>query len=198
MYGHVRMRKSCVKMLKRVISQLLLPLLLVVEVQCQTAPYVSFMGQTLTDHSYVDISLVGDDFSGGSNTVQCHTDLDICCRAAQGIHRGDWYFPNGDILPFPDGSEPIVESCLAQRLDLRRTSSTVMGPTGIYHCDIETVAVNGNGMRETVYVGLYTSDGGKIHCSLENSYNIYILVLLLLKIYDTHLGVNKLSLTYTA
>ena len=36
-----------------------------------------------------------------------------------------------------------------------------MGPTGIYRCDIETVAVHDNDMRETVYVGLYTSDGGK-------------------------------------
>ena len=131
-----------------------------VEFQCQTVPYVSFMGQTLADHSYVNISLVGNDFTGGSNTVQCRTDLATCCSNDQGSHRGDWYFPNGDRLPFPDGSVIIYESRQAQRVDLRRTSSTVMEPTGIYHCDIETVAVNDNGMRETVYVGLYTSDGG--------------------------------------
>ena len=171
------MRRSYVKMLKRVTAQLLLPLLLVVELQCQTAPYVSFMGQTLADHSYVDISLVGNDGSG-SNSVQCHTDLSTCCGAPQGSHRGDWFPPGGTTrLPFPGEGGPlnrIVESRQVQRIDLRRTSSTVMGPTGIYHCDIETEAVNGNDMRETVYVGLYTSDGGKIHCSLENSCYIYI------------------------
>ena len=137
---------------------ILLPLLLVVEVQCQTIPYVSFMGQTLTDQSYVDISLVGNDISG-SDSVQCRTDLNGCCSGAQGPHRGDWYFPDGNRLPFPDGSD-IVESRQAQRVELRRYSGTE--PTGIYRCDIETVAgVNGNDMRDTVYVGLYTSDGGK-------------------------------------
>ena len=121
------------------------------------------MGQTLADHSYVDISQVGNDGSG-SDTVQCHTDLNTCCRADQGSHRGDWYFPNGTRLPLPGGSD-IVESRQAQRVDIRRNSGTE--PTGIYRCDIETVAVNGNGMRETVYVGLYTSDGGK--CSVQHS-----------------------------
>ena len=48
----------------------------VVEVNSQlTFPYVSFMGQTLANHSYVDLSLVGDDGSG-SDSVQCHTDLE--------------------------------------------------------------------------------------------------------------------------
>ena len=136
---------------------MLLPLLLVVEVQCQTFPFVSFMEQTLADHSYVDISQVGTE----SDTVQCRTDLSTCCSSNQGIHRGDWYFPNGTRLPLPGGVNPIIESRQAQRVELRRTSSTVMRPTGIYRCDIATVAVHDNGMRETVYVGLYTSDGGK-------------------------------------
>ena len=43
-----------------------------------TFPYVSFLGQTLANHSYVDLSLVGDDLSG-SDSVQCHTDLGTCC-----------------------------------------------------------------------------------------------------------------------
>ena len=129
--------------------------------QCQTAPYVSFMGQTLADHSYVDISQVGSDLSGSDN-VQCHTDLNTCCTATQGSHRGNWYYP-GEItrLPFPsdgDGGHDIFEFRQAQRVDLRRNSGT--GQTGIYRCDIATEAVHDNGMKETVYVGLYTSDGG--------------------------------------
>ena len=109
-----------------------------VEVQCQqTFPYVSFIGQTLVNHSYVDISVVGNDGSGSDN-VQCHTDLESCCSEAQGIHCGDWYSPNGARLPFPDGSD-IVEACLIYLKDLNfiiYTSSTVMGPTGIYHCNL--------------------------------------------------------------
>ena len=40
----------------------------------QTFPNVSFMGQTLANHSYVDLSLVGEDV-WGSDSVKCHTDL---------------------------------------------------------------------------------------------------------------------------
>ena len=140
---------------------LLLPLLLVplllVEVQCQQAfPYISFMGESLADHSYVDISEVGT----GNDSVQCHTDLATCCGPAQGPHRGDWYFPSGYRLSFPSSGNDIVESREAQRVELHHNRGT--GPTGIYHCDIATVAVNGNYYyRETVYLGLYTSIGGK-------------------------------------
>ena len=43
---------------------------------------------------------------------------------------------------------------------IRRTTAT--GPTGIYRCDIPTIAVhddNDISVRETVYVGLYPTDG---------------------------------------
>ena len=138
----------------------LLVMLSLVEVHCQqTVPYVSFMGQTLANHSYVDINEVGT----GSARVQCHTDLTTCCSIAQGPHKGDWYFPNGDRLNFPNPGEDIFESRQAQRVQLgRRNNANV--PTGIYRCDIETVAVHDNGMRETVYMGLYTSSGGEHMC----------------------------------
>ena len=84
--------------------------------QSQTFPYVSFMGQTLANHSYVDFSLVGSNVSG-SDSVQCHTDLSICCSAVWGPHRGDWYFPSGNRLPFPGGNVVIFESRGAQRVD---------------------------------------------------------------------------------
>ena len=47
-----------------------------------------------------------------------------------------------------------------------------MSPTGIYHCVIETVAVNDDDVNtitgETVYVGLYLSSGGT--CIIHASY----------------------------
>ena len=135
---------------------LVLPLLWSLTLSQQTVPYLSFMEQTLANHSWVDISHVGSNY--GYDTVQCHTDLSTCCRGTQGPHRGDWYFPNGDRLPFPGGGA-IVESRQAQRVDLHRNSGTEL--TGIYRCDIETDIVHDNGMREIIYVGLYTSDGGK-------------------------------------
>ena len=136
-------------------SLLLLFLLSLVEVHCQqTFPYVSFMGQTLVNHSYVDLSTVGSD---NSNSVHCHTDLSTCCSGSQGAHRGDWYFPSGTRLPL---SGDVYEARRAQRVELRRTTTT--GPTGIYHCDIATNVVHDNtdiSVRDTVYVGLYPVDG---------------------------------------
>ena len=119
------------------------------------------MGQTLADHSYVDISLLGT----GIDAVYCHTDQATCCSRDQGVHRGDWYFPDGDRLAIPGGTAGnIFESRQAQRVELRRISNT-NEPTGIYRCDIPTNAVHhptDNSLRAIVYVGLYTSTGGKI------------------------------------
>ena len=142
----------------------LLPLFLLslVEVHCQQQnfPYVSFTGQTLVNHSYVDLSTVGY-ISDGSNSVQCHTDLGTCCSGSQGPHRGDWYFPNGTRLPFSGDSVPIGLGRGAKIVTIRRTTAT--GPTGIYRCDIATNAVHHDtdiSVRDTVYVGLYTTGEG--------------------------------------
>ena len=161
-------------------TALLLPLLLLlflVEVHSQTFPYVSFMGQTLADHSYVDLSTVGSD-SDNSDSVVCRTDLQSCCSMGQGIHRGNWSFPNGDRLPFAGNSVPIGLGRAAQRAIIRRTTAT--GPTGIYRCDIPTVAVHDGtdiSVRDSVYVGLYPANGGKLRHILAADINLPIYVL---------------------
>ena len=107
--------------------------------------------------------------TSGSNSVQCHTDLSTCCSGGQGYHRGDWYFPDGDRLPFPGGGD-IFETRGAQRVDLRRQNSAT-SPVGIYHCDIPTDAVHDDtdtSVRATVYVGLYTASGGKLKFCRHN------------------------------
>ena len=77
-----------------------------VEGNSQTFPYVSFRGQTLANHSYVDLSLVG---YLTTDSVQCHTDLTTCCSGSQGIHRGDWYFPIRDRLQFDKFSRIVIK-----------------------------------------------------------------------------------------
>ena len=125
----------------------------------QTIPYVSFQGHTLANHSYVDLSLVGDDVSG-NDSVQCITDLTTCCTNTEGPHRGDWYFPNGTRLPF--NSDNIYENRRDKRVDLHHTMN---GEDGIYRCDIPTNAFHDDtdiSVRGTVYVGLYLNGGE--HC----------------------------------
>ena len=134
---------------------LLLPL-----ANSQSFPHVSFYGQTLANHSYVDLSLVGDDYYSGSDGVQCHSDLNTCCSHPQGPHRGDWHLPNGIRLPIPGGGD-IFEARGPQRVALHRRNNA-LPPTGIYRCDIPTNAVHSytdRSVRDTVYVGLYNSAG---------------------------------------
>ena len=138
---------------------LLLGLLCWPLVNSQSYPYVSFRGQTLDNHSYVDLSLVRGDYSG-SDSVQCHTDLSTCCTGTAGSHRGDWYFPNGTRLWFSHGPGGIFESRGSGRVDLRRRNNA-NSPFGIYRCDI--AVRDYNSLRDTVYVGLYTASGGKIY-----------------------------------
>ena len=136
----------------------ILPLLLcllwcLVEVHLQTVPYVSFRGTNLPNHSYVDLSLVGEDQNGSdSNTVQCHTNRRSCCRTS----HGDWYTPEDTELPFSDEQGDIYENHGDQVIHLKRRNNANR-PSGIYRCLITTYAVY---RGEIVYVGLYPTGEG--------------------------------------
>ena len=106
------------------------------------------MGNTLPNHSYVDLNTVGNN---EMNSVQCHTNLTTCCNRFNGPHRGDWYFPNKHRVRF--SSQGVVyEVRTNQRVDLRYLKAG--GSSGIYRCDIDITAG-----RKTVYVGLYSKGG---------------------------------------
>ena len=124
--------------------------------QTQEYPYVSFNGIVLANHSYVNLLLVNNTESG---SVQCHTDLGTCGRASAGIHRGDWFFPNGSLLNFISSDDDIVEYRRPQRVDLRRRNNG--SASGIYHCSIATLDNHNDNLsdRGHVYVGLYDSGG---------------------------------------
>ena len=137
-------------------AQLLL-LWSLVEVHSQTAPYVSFMGENLPNHAYVDLTLVGTDGSDpGDNAVRCDTDLGTCCRASDGVAAGEWYFPNASAVRQSPDDDSIYMRRGDQRITLRRRHDTMSG-SGIYRCEVPTST--SNPMSETVYVGLYASGG---------------------------------------
>ena len=150
--------------MKCLLAFLLNFLCFLVEVHSQTEyPYVSFMGAILPNHAYVNLTLVGNDITDSGNTVRCHTDLESCCTGVQGIHRGDWYFPNGSVLAHAGGGGNIYRSRGPHVVHLRHRNDAT-SPSGIYRCDIETNAVYDNDVNnirgETVYVGLYPPSGG--------------------------------------
>ena len=123
---------------------LVLCLLCVLEVDCQTYPHLSF-GSVLPNHSYVDLGMVGTTLS---NSVQCRSDL-------SDNHNGQWYFPNGDPLQTKSQNGDIYQFVASTRVDLRRRNNA-NSPTGIYHCEI---VVSGNADGARVYVGLYINGG---------------------------------------
>ena len=131
----------------------------------QTYPYISFRGEILPNHSYLDISQVKD---SGPGSLKCHTDLETCCSSDEGsLHRGDWFFPNMFRVPF-DSSNNIFESHGNQTVELRRRPDS-RGPSGIYNCTIPTAAPSHRDRPyHSVYVGLYSHDEGMYVCSCDN------------------------------
>ena len=145
-------------------SVVLVLFLSLVEVHSQPVAYVSLMGMNLTNHAYVDLTTVGEDISASGDTVRCHTDLESCCSSSQGIHRGDWYYPDGDVLVnTAGGSGNIYRRRDAQVVHLCRRNNAIT-QSGIYRCEIETIFINDNDVNditgETVYVGLYPPNEG--------------------------------------
>ena len=157
---------------KMKLALLLFLLWSLVEVHSQTAPYLTFMGETLPDHSYVDLSVLGE-FANETDHVVCHTDLTTCCGGVDDPDRGRWYFPNGTKeLPLveEDGitatTNPIVERRRpTETVSLIRGTGPGDTPSGIYRCSIETNAVNTPGYdyrieeTESIYVGVYSTGG---------------------------------------
>ena len=154
------------------VSVLLFLLWSLVEVHSQTAPYLTFMGETLLpNNSYVDLSALGE-LDNVDDHVVCHTDLTSCCGGPGVNDRGFWYFPNGAELPGAAGgsgaaTNPIVLMRDIQLVRLVRGTGPGDVPSGLYRCIIETIADNDdpgypspdNGVGETLYVGVYSIGG---------------------------------------
>ena len=140
---------SCRKMVVLKIAVVCVWLYLSVHCQAEEYPQVTFMGNDLANHSYLNLSLVG---TSDSDSVQCRTDVDTCCSNSQGYHRGDWSFPNGTVLP---SSGDIYQRGHAQRVDLYRNSGS---ESGIYCCNI-TIRTGFGPMIGLFYIGLYQNGG---------------------------------------
>ena len=138
------------------LSLLFVGVLVTVRSQQQEFPYLSFMDNTLVNHSYVDINQLEDDFS---NELHCFTDLVSCCRDQDGEHRGNWYSPSGTRLPFTSVEGNIYFSRRTQRVSIRRLGTVTVGHAGIYRCNIQTNVVNSDGQFEVLYVGAYLNGG---------------------------------------
>ena len=133
-----------------VVSLLLLSLSLpIAEVYSWTYPVFYLYDASLSNNSYLDFHYTSRYFG-----LICLTDLQSCCSASYGPHRGDLYFPNGTRLPL---SGEIYQHRSAQSVSLAQ-SDYYHSPSGLYRCDIPTVAIHNDtdiSVRESIYIGLY-------------------------------------------
>lgn len=161
-------------MANRLILIVLLGLIACKDGLCQQAAYLTLNGNTLSNHSHVDLRAVGSD-ANGANSIQCHTDLDSCCGTdAAGSGGGNWFTPGNASLEGDAGAVYAVRE--RKRVDLRRRNNNGV-VSGIYRCEIDTVATGaGARERETFYVGLYENGGGKCNNELAQLHNYYGLV----------------------
>ena len=100
-----------------------------------------------TNNTEVLITDIGEDGPGGLPSLTCHTDLTECCRnsdtGGQG-GRGEWYYPNGRIVPNSaagEGFYRVRNAPQVARLARRVGGSGVtytLSPTGSYCCVIPT------------------------------------------------------------
>ena len=127
---------------------------LYLSVHCQDEEYhqVTFMGNDLANHSYLDLSLVG---TSDSDHVQCRTNVSTCCSAGDGLHRGDWISPNGSQIKY------YQEGDIYQRRSHRVVGlySNSGSESGIYYCKI--ALKNGFDSKRIgfFYIGLYQNGG---------------------------------------
>ena len=97
------------------------------------------------NNSMIDVNLVGEGFEepqitdGGA--LECHTDDTTCCRGIDnpnGTGRGEWYYPDGTVVPPPpEGGDKATKFYRTRGLMVVRLNRVVfVPPTGVYRCVI--------------------------------------------------------------
>ena len=95
------------------------------------------MGMTLVNHSFVELTHIGN-----SDSINCSTDS-----------NGTWYFPNETRVP-SNSENGFYQSQEIGQVHLHRTAET-SAPVGMYSCNTSTNA------GSTLFVGLYKKESSK-------------------------------------
>ena len=117
-----------------------------------TDVYLSLNGDIIPNHGYVDISDVG---STDATALLCYTNRNP--PPGSTISGRNWLVPDGKRVPnegvpgFNRNRGPMV-------VRLRRNIATDPAAQGIYQC----IALNADGNKQIVHVGLYNSGKGKL------------------------------------
>ena len=97
------------------------------------------------NNSVIDLELVGEGFKGAQITdggaLECHTDDTTCCRGIDnppnGTGRGEWYYPDGTVVPLPGSRTGVYRTRGHMVIRLNRVGLTM--PAGVYHCEVPSL-----------------------------------------------------------
>ena len=92
---------------------------------------------------------------GDTAALLCLTDRVACCRGSDGGAGGDWYFPDGGLVPFEFEDTSIYQNRGASRVRLNRRNNA-QSPTGVYRCEIPDASRT----NQRIYVGVVTNANG--------------------------------------
>ena len=94
---------------------------------------ILFQGQNCSSS---DIILSLTSIGEGTNSVICMTTRTDCCSNAPGETRnGEWYYPNGDIIPNSVANQDFYRNRRTQQVILNRRNNA-MSPTGNFCCEL--------------------------------------------------------------
>ena len=129
----------------------------------------------LLEHSDIDTS---DDPAVVGGNLVCRTDNTTCCRGAEGLAQGEWYYHTGEVVVFASGGLPSGQIYRmrrgAQVVRLRRSGTAgTTTANGIYRCEV----ADQNGVLQTRYVGLYTEGASEYKFGIQVSVCFYVPVL---------------------
>ena len=108
------------------------------------------------NNSVVDINLVGEGYPGLSQitdggALECHTDNTTCCRGIDnpdGPGRGEWYYPDGTVVPPPGRGIGFYRT--RDHMIVRLNRDRDLSPTGVYRCEVP----GAGGIAITKYITL--------------------------------------------
>jgi hypothetical protein len=101
--------------------------------------YLSLKGAVYANNSVISITEIGksdSDRAAVNESLQCITDRRPCC--ATPLNRvGEWYFPNGSIVPRQSSSSSFYRSRSDNGvINLNRVHTNIIIPVGQFCCQV--------------------------------------------------------------
>ena len=92
------------------------------------------------------------DIGEGDNALLCLTNNTQCCRGSDNLNGGglgEWYFPNGTLVP-TENTSIVYRNRDRSTVHLNRRNNA-QAPTGVYRCEVPDASAT----NRSVFVGVY-------------------------------------------